>query len=101
MNTRISTALRITLPALFMGLALTSHAQQPDKGRMQKAMQELDARFATADANKDGCVTKEEAGTNMPRVQKNFDAVDTEKKSCVTLAQIKTSAQEGFAQRKK
>lgn len=99
MNVLISTLVRIALPAVCMSLVITSHAQQPDNAKAQKAMQELDARFAAADTNKDGCVTREEANNKMPRLYKNYDAVDTEKKSCVTLAQIKASLQEGTAQR--
>jgi Ca2+-binding EF-hand superfamily protein len=78
----------------------TAYAQQPSPAQVQQAVEQLDKRFAAADTNKDGCVTKDEANGKMPRVYKNFEMIDKDKKGCVTLQQIKVTMQEGLADMK-
>ena len=50
----------------------------------------LEAAFKKADMDNDGTLTKDEAKT-MPRVAKNFDAIDTDKDGTVSLEEIHAS----------
>ena len=53
----------------------------------------IDERFAAADTNKDGRLTKAEAKAGgMDRVVANFAKLDTEKRGYVTAARIKAMA---------
>jgi Ca2+-binding EF-hand superfamily protein len=83
--------------ALFAGL---SHAQQPTPAQVQQALAQLESRFAAADTNQDGCVTKEEAKGKMPRLYNQFERVDKDKKGCVTMDALKASMQDLAAGRK-
>ncbi|WP_424194038.1 calcium-binding protein [Ampullimonas aquatilis] len=67
---------------------------------IQKAQAEMIKRFTKADANGDGMLTKDEANGNMPKVYKNFDVIDTEKKGYVTIEQIKSYAVQQLAVRR-
>ncbi len=53
---------------------------------------QIDAKFAAADKNQDGKLTREEAQQGMPKVAANFDKIDTQKRGYVTLDQIKAAA---------
>lgn len=48
----------------------------------------LTERFQKADLDHDGKLIREEAKAGMPRVFKNFDKIDVDKKGYVTLPQI-------------
>jgi Ca2+-binding EF-hand superfamily protein len=48
----------------------------------------LQERFAQADANGDGKLTKEEAKDKMPRVYAGFENIDADHAGYVTLEQI-------------
>ena len=50
----------------------------------------MEAHFKAADKDNDGSLTREEA-TAMPRVAKNFDAIDADKSGTVTLVEIQAS----------
>jgi hypothetical protein len=50
--------------------------------------EQLEARFASADINHDGKLTKAEAEAGMPNVAKHFDQIDTAHAGFVTLPQI-------------
>jgi Ca2+-binding EF-hand superfamily protein len=52
---------------------------------------ELEAAFKKADADNDGTLTRAEA-KSMPRVAKNFDAIDTDKDGTVSLDEVRASA---------
>lgn len=67
-------------------------AQAADPGRAAQMNAELQKRFAAADANADGQLTREEAKGKMPKVFKHFDAIDTAHKGVVTLADIQAYA---------
>ena len=50
----------------------------------------METRFKAADKDNDGSLTREEAKA-MPRVAKNFDAIDADKSGTVTLAEIQAA----------
>ena len=58
----------------------TAHMSKHAKG---------DAAFTKADKDKDGTLDKTEAKA-MPRVSKNFDAIDTDKDGTVSLDEVHT-----------
>jgi hypothetical protein len=87
--------------ALVAGAALlgnTAFAQTFSDAQIQQALAQLEARFSSADANKDGCVSKEEAKGKMPHLHRNFESIDTARKGCVTIGQVKNAMQTHAAQ---
>jgi Ca2+-binding EF-hand superfamily protein len=50
----------------------------------------LKFRFAAADKNGDGKLTREECQAGMPRIYRGFDKIDAESKGYITLDQIIT-----------
>lgn len=56
--------------------------------RMERAMQQLQARFASANTTHDGKLTREQAAAGMPRVAQHFDQIDAQRNGYVTLPQI-------------
>jgi Ca2+-binding EF-hand superfamily protein len=50
----------------------------------------MEGHFRKADTNNDGSLTREEARA-MPRVAKNFDAIDADKSGTVTLAEVQAT----------
>lgn len=50
----------------------------------------IKTRFAAADKDKNGQLTREECEAGMPRIYRGFDQIDTEKKGYITLDQIIT-----------
>ncbi len=83
--------LRFVHAALVVGLiggfAGASFAQQ-DADPAARAAQ-LEKRFKDADKDGDGKLTRDEAEAGMPRVAKNFDLIDKDKKGYVTIEGIK------------
>ena len=67
-------------------------AQAADPGRAAQMNAELQKRFATADVNGDGQLTRDEAKGKMPMVYKRFDDIDAAHKGFVTLADIQAYA---------
>lgn len=67
-------------------------AQTADAGRAAQMQAGLKKRFAAADANGDGQLTREEAQGKMPRVYQHFDAIDATHQGFVTLADIQAYA---------
>lgn len=80
-------ALSISIMGL-LALGAAAHAQAPNGSRMEKARTELQKRFDAADTNKDGKLTREEAQAKMPKVYKNFDAIDASHAGAISLADI-------------
>jgi hypothetical protein len=60
--------------------------------RAEQMRTELHKRFATADVNVDGHLTRDEAKGKMPWVYRNFDAIDTSHSGSVTMEQIEAYA---------
>ena len=48
----------------------------------------LKTRFAAADKNGDGKLTRDECQAGMPRIYKGFDRIDADQKGYITLDQI-------------
>jgi hypothetical protein len=56
--------------------------------RAERAMQQLQGRFASANTTHDGKLTREQAAAGMPRVAQHFDQIDAQRNGYVTLPQI-------------
>lgn len=83
-----SSTLRALQVISLLALGAAAHAQAPKADRMEKARTELQKRFEAADTNKDGKLTREEAQAKMPKVYKNFDAIDAGHAGAISLADI-------------
>jgi len=83
--------LLIVVAALILP-ATAALVQAADPGRAAQMNAELQKRFAAADANGDGQLTRDEAKGKMPMVYKRFDDIDTAHKGTVTLADIQAYA---------
>jgi hypothetical protein len=68
-------------------------AQGTDSARQEKMRADLQKRFTAADANADGRLSRDEANAGMPRVYRNFDAIDKQKIGTLTLEQIAAYAE--------
>lgn len=56
--------------------------------RAERALQQLQERFASANTTRDGKLTREQAQAGMPMVASRFDQIDTQRMGYVTLPQI-------------
>jgi len=86
-----SLTLSLARAVVFVGAGLfVVSAVQADGMRDRQ----IDKLFKAADTNADDKLTLAEAQAKpgMPKVAANFDAIDTDKKGYVTLAQVKSSA---------
>jgi len=80
-------AKNILVSALVLGcLVLSSDSARADIDAATLAT--LKSRFAAADKNGDGKLTREECEAGMPRIYKAFDRIDTDNKGTITLDQI-------------
>lgn len=80
-----------TIAALSVLLSASlAWAQAPASAPMtaSEAKQKFAERFAAADANHDGKLTREEAQAGMPDVYTHFSEIDRKKKGYVTQKQI-------------
>lgn len=68
-------------------------AQGTDSARQEKMRADLQKRFTAADTNTDGRLSRDEAKAGMPRVYRNFDAIDKQKTGTLTLEQIAAFAE--------
>jgi hypothetical protein len=80
--------------------ATAAFAQAADPGRGEQMQAKLQKRFAAADTNGDGKLSKEEAKNGMPFVYKHFDEIDTAKSGSITMAEIVAFAKAERAARK-
>ncbi|HYJ18697.1 MAG TPA: calcium sensor EFh [Burkholderiales bacterium] len=78
---------RLALTALF---ALTAVVAPVFSVHAEEKGPHLEAAFKKADQDNDGTLTRDEANS-MPRVAKNFDAIDTGKDGTVSLDEIQAS----------
>lgn len=73
-----------------VSMAALAPAQAADDSYKEK---QLEKHFKAADKDHDGKLTRAEAEAGMPRVAKNFDQIDKDKKGYVTLDDIKQAMQ--------
>ena len=89
--------LALSLPT---GAAFAQAANGDRAERAQQMAAEMQKRFAAADANADGKLTKDEAKGKMPFVYKHFDEIDSARAGAVTLADIAAFARAKQAARR-
>ncbi|MDN7180034.1 EF-hand domain-containing protein [Caballeronia sp. SEWSISQ10-4 2] len=75
-------------------MAQTTPQPMASSQRMERAMQQLQARFAAANSTHDGKLTKAQAAQGMPMVAQNFDQIDAQKAGYITLPQIEQFMQQ-------
>jgi Ca2+-binding EF-hand superfamily protein len=95
----VPNASRTLLSTLLLVLAATGCAQAQGQ-RGARMMQQLEQRFASADRDHDGRLTREEARQGMPWAERNFDAIDTTRSGAIDLAQLKNFARAQGSQRR-
>ena len=89
LNFLSSRALLAGLAAVTLATAAgLAAAQGADSERAQKMVAQMQKRFAAADANGDGKLTKAEANGKMRYVYQHFDEIDAGRSGYVTLADI-------------
>jgi hypothetical protein len=94
MTSTPSFALRALAALVFVTSAGAVAAQdEGGKGGGQRGAK-MQARFAAADANHDGRLTREEAKSGMPFVYKHFDDIDKQKAGSITMADIAVYARD-------
>lgn len=76
---RIVTRVCVVLPGILAAAPIFAQSTIPPK---------LEARFAAADVDHDGKLTKAEAQAGMPLLAEHFDEIDSTHQGYVTLAQI-------------
>ena len=97
MNSR-ALAGRVGFALVLAWIATSAAAQDADRAKHMAA--EMQKRFAAADKNGDGRLTRDEAQAGMPYVYKHFDEIDKTKQGQVSLAEIAAFAREQRAARK-
>lgn len=60
------------------------------KAHQQERKQKAEERYSKADIDKDGAISREEAGKGLPKLAKNFDAIDANKDGKASKEEIKT-----------
>jgi Ca2+-binding EF-hand superfamily protein len=73
---------------VFAALLLPAAAFAQDADRLKNMLEHAKERFAAADTDHDGMLTKLEAQRGMPFVAKHFDEIDTAKAGKVSAADI-------------
>jgi Ca2+-binding EF-hand superfamily protein len=93
--------MRIFSSLLLLAIGSSAFAQTDgSQQKMQRIKSELENRFNAADANHDGKLTIDEANGKMPRVYKNFAAIDSQQNGYVTIEQVEQFAASKFSARK-
>lgn len=87
MRKNLANCTRALLAALLLPAAVAV-AQADEADHLKKLMEHAQDRFAAADADHDGMLTRAEAQKGMPFVAKHFDAIDTGKTGKVSAADI-------------
>lgn len=72
----------------------------PSAERLQKLDDALAKRFAAADSDGNGQLTRAEAKAGMPRVHEHFDAIDTAAQGYVTREQVRSFTAKSLAERR-
>jgi EF hand len=98
MTNSLATYGRVGFALVLASIAASVAAQDVDRAKHLAA--EMQKRFAAADKNGDGRLTREEAQAGMPFVYKHFDEIDKTRQGSITLAEIAAFAREQRAARK-
>ncbi|WP_346778677.1 EF-hand domain-containing protein [Burkholderia sp. Ac-20353] len=67
--------------------------------RIERAMAQLETRFAAANTTHDGKLTRQQAALGMPMVAQHFDEIDTQQNGYVTVAQLEAFLRQRMAAR--
>jgi hypothetical protein len=87
--------IKLPLAGLVFAASVLVLAAQPSTDEVRKLLAtELPKRFAAADADGNGKLTKAEAMSAMPRVYQHFDEIDTGHRGYVTQADIERAVYE-------
>ena len=89
---------RVGFALVLVSIAASAAAQDTDRVKQRAA--EMQKRFAAADKNGDGRLTKDEAQAGMPYVYQHFDEIDKTRQGSISLAEIAAFAREQRAARK-
>jgi Ca2+-binding EF-hand superfamily protein len=81
-------AVVVALGALSVAALARAQAQDGRASRARDLADELQKRFAAADRNGDGRLTRDEAQAGMPMVHQHFDEIDKARAGTITLADI-------------
>lgn len=73
--------------------------QGADSARVERAISQLQTRFASANTTHDGKLTRAQAQAGMPMVAQHFDEIDAQQQGYVTLAQIEDFMRQKMAAR--
>ena len=84
----------------FANEAANDGAPADRAARVERMKAQFDKRFAEADANHDGKLSREEAQAKMPRLAQHFDEIDTGKTGYVTKDQVQAKMVEMAAERR-
>jgi hypothetical protein len=82
----LKTPLTVLAAALLASASMTALAI--DEAQAARMRSQIEKRFADADVNHDGKLTREEAAARMPRVAQAFDQIDAGKLGYVTKDQV-------------
>ena len=83
-------SLRYSFIAVVIALCAVSFEQSFAGTIDPDTLNTLKTRFAAADKDKNGQLTREECEAGMHRIYKGFDEIDSDKKGYITLDQIIT-----------
>ncbi len=87
----MTTFSRYVFAATLLAVFATACAQSGD--RATQARQKMQERLKAADANQDGYIDRREADAGLPRVAKNFDALDVDKDGRLSPGELQQAAQ--------
>jgi hypothetical protein len=86
---------------MMIALPLSASAQTPSQSREARSCETFRNKFADANTTHDGCLTLRQASAGgLNGIVKQFTRIDTAKRGCVTLADIRTYRQALNAQRR-
>jgi hypothetical protein len=100
MNKLLATLAALGACTLFTAMPASAQTATQPMGaspRIERAMGQIQTRFATANTTHDGKLTRAQASSGMPMVAKHFDEIDTQKNGYVTLPQIEAFMKEHAA----
>ena len=81
--------LKISLIAAMLAATSPAFADAPADGAKGDRAHKMHERMKAADKDGDGKFSREEANASLPRIAKNFDAIDTNKDGFVTKDELK------------